>query len=203
MKLIFDYGIGNSKSILNMMQRIGLDAEIGTSEEQVERADFCILPGVGSFDSCVKSFTETESSDYLLHRIANGLNVLGICVGMQMLFESSEEGELPGLSLIPGKVIRFDFKDKDLQEKIPHMSWNYLEVKKDIEYFRNYTYKPKFYFVHSFHADCSDKYVSSYSHYGYQFPASVKRGNINGFQFHPEKSHVHGKKLLTEFFYAC
>lgn len=200
MKLIFDYGIGNSKSILNVMHSIGLNAEIGTSKELIEKTDFCILPGVGAFDSCINSFHEVETSKFLMERVSSGLNILGICVGMQMLFERSEEGNLPGLSLIPGKIIKFDSKNPKFKEKIPHMSWNYLKAKKDINYFKNFEADPKFYFVHSYHADCSDKFVTSYSHYGYKFPASVKRGNIHGFQFHPEKSHNFGKKLLKNIF---
>ena len=111
MILIYDYGIGNTGSIKNMIRRMGLNSEISSELELVRDASVCIIPGVGSFDTCVSEFMKQDSSQVLLERIASGLKTLGICVGMQMLFEQSEEGELKGLGLIPGEVKKFNHLD--------------------------------------------------------------------------------------------
>lgn len=200
MIIIYDYGVGNNVSIKNIINRIGLSAEITSEISQVEQASFCIIPGVGSFDTCISSFLRQNSSEVLLKRISGGLKTLGICVGMQMLFDRSEEGELEGLKLIPGEVKRFNSFDKDFKEKIPHMTWNYVSKIDDDKTYKGFDEDPKFYFVHSYHAVCSDEYVSGYSEYGHRFPASVRKDNIYGAQFHPEKSHTYGMKFLKNFF---
>ena len=124
---------------------------------------------------------------------------MGICVGMQMLFKNSEEGKLAGLNLIPGEVKRFGSLDKNFEKKIPHMTWNYISVNNDDITYDGFDNNPRFYFVHSFHAVCPDEYVSGYAEYGYEFPASVRKDNIYGVQFHPEKSHTYGMQFLKNF----
>lgn len=199
MILIFDYGIGNSGSILNMIRRVGMQAEISSDSDLVRKANICIIPGVGSFDTCVSEFRKQESSDLLLQRISSGLKTLGICVGMQMLFNRSDEGKLEGLNLIPGEVKKFGSLDKNFTKKIPHMTWNYVTRNNEDKTYAGFENNPKFYFVHSYHAVCSEEYVSGYAQYGYRFPASVRKDNIYGVQFHPEKSHTFGMKFLNNF----
>ena len=199
MILIYDYGIGNTGSIKNMIRRMGLNSEISSELELVRDASVCIIPGVGSFDTCVSAFMKQDSSKVLLERIASGLKTLGICVGMQMLFEQSEEGELKGLGLIPGEVKKFNYADSSFTDKIPHMTWNYVKSNHKNVAYKIFEGDPKFYFVHSYHAVCSDEYVSGYANYGYKFPASVRKGNVHGVQFHPEKSHVFGMNFLKNF----
>ena len=111
MIIIYDYGIGNNGSIKNMINRIGLKSEISSDASLIEQAEYCIIPGVGSFDTCITEFHKQKSSEILLQRISSGLKTLGICVGMQMLFKNSEEGKLDGLNLIPGEVKRFNSFD--------------------------------------------------------------------------------------------
>ena len=200
MILIYDYGIGNTGSISNMIKKIGLDSEVSSDVSLVSKAKFCIIPGVGSFDACITEFNKQESSELLLQRISSGLKTLGICVGMQMLFEKSEEGSLEGLNLIPGEVKKFNSFNSEFKNKMPHMSWNFVTRNNEDVTYVDFDKDPKFYFVHSYHVVCSDEYISGYAEYGHQFPASVRKGNIYGVQFHPEKSHIYGMNLLKSFF---
>jgi len=200
MILIYDYGVGNAGSIQNMINRLGFNSVVGSEPSLIEKTNFCIIPGVGSFDTCVEEFNNKEGSQILLNRISEGLNILGICVGMQMLFEKSEEGKKRGLNLIPGRVQKFNSYNKEFKEKMPHMSWNHLDINSDDVSYKNFEERPKFYFVHSYHAVCSDKFITAYADYGHKFPASVQKGNIRGVQFHPEKSHVYGMTLFRNLF---
>lgn len=193
MIVIIDYGMGNTGSIKNMLEHLGHDATITDDPKTIDAATHVILPGVGSFDNGIEQLTERKLMTALKRPRRQAL--LGICLGMQLLFESSEEGERSGLGLIPGKVVRFTPTDRRL--KVPHMGWNTVTVKpspltKGLE-------EPRFYFVHSYHAQCDAQFIIGVAHHGVDFPAIVQRQHIFGTQFHPEKSHRFGMRLLDNF----
>lgn len=200
MILIIDYGVGNVHSILNMFKKIGIDAKLSEHPNEVLSADKVILPGVGSFDYGMKQLKEAGYYDTVL-KYAREVKkpLLGICLGMQMLGLSSEEGIEPGLGLIPFKNIKFKFEDNKL--KVPHMGWNLVKSHKPNEKFsENFNHDFRFYFVHSYYAICEDKSNILLScDYGFEFAAAVQKENIYGVQFHPEKSHKFGMQLLKNF----
>ena len=199
MILILDYGMGNVASVANMIRRIGVEARLTSSPEEVRSADKLILPGVGSFDAGVKALT-ASSLDVAVKEavIQRGASLLGICLGMQLLFESSEEGELPGLALVPGSVKRFQLSDQGL--RVPHMGWNVVRPSRASRLFDPEGEEQRFYFVHSYYAACRDQAdACAVAHYGHDFTCAVERGNIMGVQFHPEKSHRFGLALLKRF----
>ena len=202
MIIILDYGMGNTASILNMLRHVGGDAIISSDRQKIAEADALILPGVGAFDNAMQKLNNTGLVDLLEQRvIEDKIPFLGICLGMQLLFESSEEGKLPGLGLIPGVVKRFDFSYlNDPQLKNPHMGWNVVEHKAESLLFNGFVPDPRFYFVHSYHAVCSDTdHVAATCEYGYPFVCAVQRDNIYAVQFHPEKSHKFGIQLFKNF----
>lgn len=197
---IVDYGLGNVGSIANMLKKIGCSNIIFAKEEKdLEIAEKYILPGVGSFDTGMEMLNASGMREALDNQIlVKKKPVLGICLGMQMLGESSEEGILPGLGYIPFKCKKFKFDDKDL--RVPHMGWDYVESSKETPLTRNIMHDARFYFVHSYYAVCEDeKDVLLECEYGLKFAAAVNRGNIYGTQFHPEKSHSYGKWLIKNF----
>ena len=200
MIVIIDYGVGNVHSILNMFKKIGVDAKLSENPEQLLTADKVILPGVGSFDYAMKQLKDTGYYDYVL-KYANEVKrpLLGICLGMQMLGISSEEGNEPGLGLIPFKNVKFKFEDSKL--KVPHMGWNIVKSTKPTEKFsENFTDDFRFYFVHSYYAVCENEGNTLLTcDYGTVFSAAVQKDNIYGVQFHPEKSHKFGMQLLKNF----
>ena len=197
---ILDYGVGNLGSILNMLKRIGVRAALTTDPREIPIAEKVILPGVGNFDHCMVKLRESGFVPHLEEEVVKGGKpLLAICVGCQMLMERSEEGVQPGLGWLKGGVKRFD--DSILKQglKIPHMSWTDVRPVGDSPLFRSME-DPRFYFVHSYHLDCGDPSdVSGEATYGYGFPASVQKRNLHGVQFHPEKSHRFGMRLLENF----
>ena len=187
--VIIDYGMGNLGSIHNMLKHIGIEAIITAGISDAEEADKLILSGVGSFDNGMKSLADLGL-----------IPVLGICLGMQLLSESSEEGELPGLGWIHARTIRFSFAQNDGHLKIPHMGWNTVDLKKPSPLFESMFAEPRFYFVHSYHLICDNHDDElCLTHHGYDFASAVARDNIFGVQFHPEKSHKFGMRLLENF----
>ena len=200
MILIIDYGVGNVHSILNMFKKIGIDAKLSEHPNEVLSADKVILPGVGSFDYGMKQLKESGYYDTVL-KYAREVKkpILGICLGMQMLGLSSEEGFEPGLGLIPFRNIKFKFNDNKL--KVPHMGWNLVKsVKSNEKFSENFTEDFRFYFVHSYYAVCEkQENILLTCDYGFEFSAAVQKDNIYGVQFHPEKSHKFGMKLLKNF----
>lgn len=200
MIVIIDYGVGNVHSILNMFKKIGVDAKLSENPEEILTADKVILPGVGSFDYGMKQLKETGYYDTVL-KYANEVKrpLLGICLGMQMLGLSSEEGNESGLGLIPFKNVKFKFDNSKL--KVPHMGWNTVNSTKPTEKFsENFTDDFRFYFVHSYYAVCESKEnILLTCDYGIEFSAAVQKDNIYGVQFHPEKSHKFGMQLLKNF----
>lgn len=183
-----------------MLKRVGVDALISSRPEDITAAEKLILPGVGAFDTCAEKLGESGLQDTLNTRVhGDKIPVLGICVGMQLLAEGSDEGKLPGLGWIKGRIVRFRQEQMPADLKIPHMGWSDLNIDKPTRLFEGIA-EPRYYFVHSYHmqpAHAEDTSVSAV--YGYPFTAGVEHDNILGVQFHPEKSHKFGMKLLENF----
>lgn len=196
--MIIDVGLGNSGSVSNMLKYLGIDHFRSNKKKDLESASKIILPGVGSFDSGLRALKEAELIQPL-KEIPKNKNkmILGICLGMQMLFQSSDEGELPGLGLLKGNATRFKFNQTGL--KVPHMGWNKIDLRQKDIFNSDYT-DSKFYFVHSYHVNCEDDSdILATTDYGYNFTSAVMRSNVLGVQFHPEKSHKYGLRLLADF----
>ncbi len=198
---VLDLGFGNTASVINMLNKAGVAACIVDNKESLALATGIILPGVGSFDTCMKAVKkDPELLDLLEEKVLHQkAPFLGICIGMHMLFESSAEGNEFGLGWIAGHVKRFSFDDDKI--KIPHMSWSELKLQNNGDGLFEYGSKSRFYFVHSYYAQCenSEELLASAQYGNKCFTAAVKRGNIYGVQFHPEKSHKFGLQLLTNF----
>ncbi len=197
---IIDYGLGNLGSIKNMLKIIGEKAIISSDISELDKCNTLILPGVGAFDAGMSKLNETGLAQYIKN-VANmdKKPILGICLGMQLLGKRSEEGQLEGLGLIPFESKRFQVQDQNL--KVPHMGWDIVDIKKDIPLTHNlFDQRQRYYFVHSYHAVCESlDNVMMTCDYGYEFAAAVVKDNIMGVQFHPEKSHSFGMKLLENF----
>lgn len=198
---IVDYGIGNLASIKNMLRKIGEDAVIASSEQELAEATKIIFPGFGAFDSCSDKLNKSGLIPMLTEKIiVDKTPVLGICVGMQLFFNSSEEGQLPGLNWIGGKNIKFKKDEMPANYKVPHMGWADITVCKSSAITDGLEDGSRFYFGHSYHAQLEDERDALISvDYGYRYVAAVARGNIFGVQFHPEKSHRFGMQLLGNF----
>ena len=201
MTVIVDYGLGNLGSIFNMLKKIGVHAVISSETEKVRQADRIILPGVGSFDAGIRNLRLSGLEAALSEKVLNERTpLLGICLGMQLLADGSEEGDLDGLKYVGGFVRKFRFGDNPNQLKIPHMGWNRVIPKRECDLFKNMPQEMRFYFVHSYHFVCDrEEDVIAETDYGYQFTSMVSKGNIYGAQFHPEKSHKFGMMLLRNF----
>jgi len=198
---VIDYGIGNVSSIVNMLKKIGVNATLVSESSKIEEAEKLILPGVGAFDTGMQKLNDSGMVDAIKkHAINERKPLLGICLGMQMLGRKSEEGKTPGLHLIPFDTKRFDFKGNTTL-KIPHMGWDLTtSVQKEDSMLLELDPMQRYYFVHSYHAVCDrEEYVLMRCEYGYSFAAAVKKDNIYGVQFHPEKSHRFGMALLENF----
>ncbi|HWR26487.1 MAG TPA: imidazole glycerol phosphate synthase subunit HisH [candidate division Zixibacteria bacterium] len=198
---IVDYGMGNMGSILNMLKKIGTAAVISSKISDIEKAEKLILPGVGSFDNGISNLRNLGLVPILSDKVINDrIPILGICLGMQLLTMGSEEGALDGLGWLKAKTIRFNFDKTQTNLKVPHMGWNTVKIEIEDYLFRDMYQDARFYFVHSYHVVCDDELdVASKTHYGYDFISSVQKENIFGVQFHPEKSHKFGLKLLKNF----
>lgn len=197
---IIDYGMGNLGSINNMFKRIGVDAEITGDKSKIADATKILLPGVGAFDAAMERINESGLLDILNQKaLDDKVPVLGICLGMQLLTHSSEEGKLPGLGWIPAKTTKFTF-EKGSKLKVPHMGWNRVYEKNESELTRDLPEEPRFYFVHSYFVTTEDeRHVLTKTIHGIEFDSIIQKENIFGAQFHPEKSHKYGMKLLENF----
>lgn len=198
---IIDYNVGNVGSIENILKRIGSNVVI-TSELSVLRdAKKLILPGVGSFDYGMKNLHDLGIVDFLKEKVVNqGTPLLGICLGMQLLTEGSEEGVLPGLGFFKAYTRKFPASWDGQKLNIPHMGWNYVQAKQGTELFKNFAEEMRFYFVHSYYVECEDENdVIGTTEYGAQFTCAIGREKVFGVQFHPEKSHKYGMNLLKNF----
>lgn len=199
MIVILEYGIGNLSSVRNMLKKAGIKAVISGNPDDVRQAEKIILPGVGHFDHCMSELRKAHFFDALCRRVLEEKTpLLGVCVGHQMLFEASEEGQEKGLGWIPGKVVKFKPQQMPGRFKIPHMDWTDVEPVAGSVLFAGIS-EPRFYFVHSYYAECAAGYVQATAEYGYRFTASVCCGNIFGVQFHPEKSHRFGMQVYKNF----
>lgn len=195
---IIDYGLGNLKSIQNMLKKLGFDSEITSNIKNIANSDKIILPGVGSFDIAMRNIN-TLGLLNVLNKKANSdkVPILGICLGMQIMCNESEEGKMKGLSWIDAKVKRFTFESN--QYKVPHMGWNTVYPKKKSTIFKN-SNPMRFYHVHSYYVELEDSSQEiAYTNYGLPFTTSFQKENIFGVQFHPEKSHKFGFELLNNF----
>ncbi|HPJ68315.1 MAG TPA: imidazole glycerol phosphate synthase subunit HisH [Desulfobacteraceae bacterium] len=195
---IVNYGMGNLGSIINMLKKIGQDSKLVSMPSEIRSSERIILPGVGSFDNAMRLLRDLHLTEPIREAATKGIPILGICLGMQLLGTKSEEGELSGLDLIPGKIIRFPQLDG---LKIPHMGWN--QVKFYDERLISGLETNRFYFVHSYYFDVQQPAdMAGETVYGITFPSVIRKNNITGFQFHPEKSHKYGMQLLRNFV-AC
>ena len=198
--VVVDYGAGNTGSVVNMCRRIGAEPVVTSVPEVIDRSTKLLLPGVGAFDPAIDSLRGSGALEALLRRIAQGVITLGICLGMQLLFEGSEEGTKPGLSLIPGFVKRLPARTEIGEVSIPHMGWSPLRTTRSHPLIAGLSEDARFYFVHSYAAVPEvEADVLSLSAHGDDFVSVVAHENVLGVQFHPEKSHRHGKSLLRNF----
>jgi glutamine amidotransferase len=195
---IVDYGMGNLRSVQKAIEKIGQSAQIVNRPEQVRAASRLILPGVGAFRDAIHELQRLELVDPIREHIQSDKPFLGICLGLQMLFEKSYEGgEWPGLGILPGEVVRFP-PSADL--KVPHMGWNTLEPTGRIPLLDSIPADASVYFVHSYYVVPSDpEVIATRTTYGVTFTSIVARGNMFATQFHPEKSQKVGLQLLTNF----
>jgi len=192
--------MGNLASVINAFAKVGADATLESDPAKLSQYDKLILPGVGAYGDAMEHLKENGMDEAVIAFAATGKPLLGICLGMQLLFESSEEfGETQGLGLIPGKVVAFDENKFDHHLKVPHMGWNELFQTKETAIFDGLDKDFYLYFVHSYHAVCDDQYAIGKTHYGYAFVSAVQNGNIYGIQPHPEKSHENGLKIIENF----
>jgi glutamine amidotransferase len=201
MIIVIDYEMGNIGSIINMIKKAGCEAVLSSDLARIETAEKLILPGVGSFDTGMQNLDKLDLIDALRRRvIREKVPILGICLGMQLLSEKSEEGVLPGLGFISGQTVKFKFDHVNANLRIPHMGWNSVNIKKESPLFYEMYENPIFYFVHSYHIVCNNaEDVLTTTSYGYEFASSLQRENIFGTQFHPEKSHKYGLRLIKNF----
>lgn len=209
MIVVVDYGAGNIRSVMNMLRALGAKARIATSGKDLDGATRLILPGVGHFDH---GMTQLEKRGFLgplnEKTIQDRIPVLGICLGAQLITRGSEEGDRPGLGWLDADVVAFDTSKLGADLRVPHMGWAETwahepaiaqgRLPKAIA--AALSEHSRFYYVHSFHLSCDNTDAAVLrAHHGYEFAAGVAAGNVLGFQFHPEKSHTHGKTLLQAF----
>ena len=214
---IVDYNMGNLASVINAFKKVGANAVLESDPDRLAQYDQLILPGVGAFGDAMTHLQSNGMDEAVKAFGASGKPLLGICLGMQLLFESSEEfGDHKGLGLIPGKVVAFDETKFDHPLKVPHMGWNEMFCRgltsddmsrSDLssagltptKLFEGLPNEFYLYFVHSYHAVCDDTYAIGKTYYGYEFVSAVQNGNIYGIQPHPEKSHENGLKIIENF----
>ncbi len=195
---IIDYGLGNLNSVYKALERLGCEAKITSDFEEINNSRAIILPGVGAFHDAMDNLNQTGLIDCIKQNVESGKPLLGICLGMQLLYEKSyEDGEWEGLGFLKGEIVKFE---EDL--KVPHMGWNQLKINKDhkddeiLKYVEEGDYV---YFVHSYYAKSDFNEVLAYADYGVKVPGIVSKDNVYGMQFHPEKSGETGLNLLKAF----
>ena len=193
---IIDYGMGNLRSVEKGLQKVGVEVEHLTDAERLQSCDGLILPGVGAFGDAMRNLRDLNMIEALRAFIESGRPLLGICLGLQLLFDYSEEhGRFEGLGVIPGRVVRLPGS-----VKVPHMGWNVVEVKRDTPLFESIEQGSRFYFVHSFYCDPVDSACTiATTPYGLDFTCAAGKDNVLGVQFHPEKSSTLGLSVLENF----
>jgi imidazole glycerol-phosphate synthase subunit HisH len=196
---IIDYGMGNLGSISNMLKKLGFPSVMTNNPDDVAAADKLILPGIGAFDRAVTNLHNMGLYEVINHKVLQEKTLtLGICLGMQLLTDGSEEGQKPGFGWIKGYVRRFKTENTSL--KVPHMGWNEVRQNGQCAILDNVPDEKRFYFVHSFHVCCENAQEEvGITKYGYDFASVICKENVYGTQFHPEKSHKYGMALLKTF----
>jgi glutamine amidotransferase len=197
---IIDYGMANLRSVQKAFAELGESAEIVSTPEQIENADRLVLPGVGAFCDAVATLRQKNLAEPIIQHIKKDKPLLGICLGLQMLFDVGyEDGEHRGLGVIAGKCVRFDV-DETMQLKVPHMGWNQLSLRAESPLFVGLPAGAGVYFVHGYHVMPDDESViATTTDYGRPFVSSIRRGNLMATQFHPEKSQKVGLRILANF----
>ena len=198
---IVDYGSGNISAICNIYKQLKIPYFVSGDAEALRAADRYILPGVGAFDVVMRDLQRLGIVDVLTEEVqGKGKSALGICVGMQILANSSEEGVLPGLGWVPGRIRRIDATLLQTAPKLPHMGWNSIDQRREDRILSGIDLRRGFYFLHSYYFDPEDQQdVLATVPYGKDLACGVRRGNVFGFQFHPEKSHDNGMTLFRNF----
>ncbi|KGF67313.1 imidazole glycerol phosphate synthase [Hoeflea sp. BAL378] len=198
---VVDYGLGNVQAFLTAYRRMNIPAYAAKTPDELSKASKVILPGVGSFDHAMDLLNQSGLKDPLLAQAKSGdVPILGVCVGMQILADGSDEGVAPGLGLVPGRVRTLVSLSNSSQLPMPHMGWNDVQPVEDMPLFAGLEDAPRFYFLHSYFYDCAHETdVAAHVTYGQAFTCAVRRDNVFGVQFHPEKSHDFGSRLLRNF----
>jgi glutamine amidotransferase len=198
---IIDYGSGNIRAIGNIYDTLKIAYKIAKSPEEVIGPEKIFLPGVGAFDETISKLDQTGFRKVLdFEVLQNKVPIIGICVGMQILAESSEEGKLLGLGYIKGKVKRIDESLLNQKPKLPHLGWNSIEIMRQNDLLKDIDPELGFYFLHSYYFECENKEdILTTTNYGKSFASAINHDNVYGIQFHPEKSHHNGIKLLHNF----
>lgn len=198
---IIDYGLGNIRAFVNVYERLNIKTKIAHRAEDIKDARKIILPGVGAFDYSMSQLNASGMRDELEKQVLeNKIPVVCICVGMQILAKSSDEGNLPGLGWIDGEVKLFDSNLIPYKTRLPHMGWNSINPVNNNPLMVGFNQDSRFYFLHSYYFVChNEKEIISTTEYGVTFASAVNKENIYGIQFHPEKSHQNGIQLLHNF----
>jgi len=192
---IIKYGAGNIYSVSSAIKFLGEKFVLVENPEIIDRVDFLILPGVGSFDSGIENLEKTRILEKLKYRLELGIPFLGICLGLQLLFNVSEEGKKEGFGILKGEVVKF----KNEEIKIPHMGWNKVKILKDNKIFEGIVNNSFFYFAHSYYIKTQEDIIVGKTKYGIDFPSVIIKDNIVGVQFHPEKSGKMGLLFIKNF----
>jgi len=199
--VVIDYGMGNLGSIANMLKYLGASAVISADKTLIEKADKLILPGVGHFDRAMQNINQLDLFNLIQYKaLDQQVPIMGICLGMQLLCNFSEEGNDKGLAFVDAEVVKFNF-EKSQNLKVPHMGWNKIEIAKSNSLItKGLTDYARFYFVHSYYVKCNNESdILTRSLYGHSFISSFEKNNIVGVQFHPEKSHKYGITFFRNF----
>ena len=197
---VIDYGMGNLRSVQKAFEAVDATAKITSDPKVILNADSVVLPGVGAFKDCMDNLTRLNLIEAIHKSIQSGKPFLGICLGLQLLFDQSQEfGVISGLGVLPGKVVRFDSVN-DPSMKVPHMGWNTVTVNNASSLFDSGSSPSYYYFVHSYYVVPQDpEIIATTTQYGVEFVSGVEKDNIHAFQFHPEKSQKTGLALLRKF----
>lgn len=201
MLAIIDYGSGNIAALVNIFKQYRIPHVVSGDPTELAAADRFLLPGVGAFDTAMRTLLDSGIVDTLNEQVVQQKKpILGICVGMQLLAEGSDEGALPGFGWVPGTVRKIDAAAIALPPRLPHMGWNSITVQSSSPLYSGIDIEQGFYFLHSYYFDAAhDTNVAARVCHGREMPCAVENGNIHGVQFHPEKSHANGVRLLRNF----